>query len=88
MINSPFFKCDRHRCLADPCPDQLVSVSAGVKSHRICLDCEAKLLSVLRSKSFLAFLVRTSMSLGEIIRIDKEKAAKYAAERYREEVTA
>ena len=38
--------------------------------------------------TFLAFIIRTSLSLGEIVRIDKEKAADYAAVRYQEEVLA
>ena len=83
-----FVKCDRHTCKAERYQNQLIKVEACGREYRICPDCEAKLLAPLRDREFLAFLVRTSLSLGEIIRIDKEKAASYAAERYQEEVTA
>ena len=85
---SPFIKCDSHICKAERYPNQPIKVEACGREYRICQDCEAKLLAPLRDRDFLAFIIRTSLSLGEIVRIDKEKAADYAAVRYQEEVLA
>ena len=39
-----------------------------------------KILSLLKDKNFIALLIRKSLTLGEIIRIDKEKVALYIKE--------
>ncbi len=81
-----FIKC--RRCHRDQYPNQLRPVETTMAAYPLCPDCEARLLALLRELAFLAFLIRTTLTLGEIVRIDKEKAARYAAERYREEVAA
>ena len=39
-----------------------------------------KILSLLKDKNFIALLIRKSLTLGEIIRIDKEKVELYVRE--------
>ena len=39
-----------------------------------------KLLSLLKDKNFIALLIRKTLTLGEIIRIDKERVVLYVRE--------
>ena len=41
---------------------------------------QQKLLSLLKDKNFIAILIRKTLTLGEIIKIDKESAELYVKE--------
>lgn len=74
------------RCGSFRYPNEM-AVVATIDSQpaRLCSRCERQLLAQLQNKRAVGMLIRSTLPLGEIVRIRMEKASRYAGGKFEEE---
>lgn len=73
------------RCGAHGRPHGLIKITINGKEMFLCRDCERKLIPALRDRRALGSFIRSTLPLGETVRINKERARRYAGSQFKEE---
>ena len=73
------------RCCAAIDTNKMNRITINGKETFLCRDCERKLMPALRDRRALGRLIRSTLPLGETVRINKERARRYAGSQFKEE---
>ena len=72
-------KCSSAQCAhRDFFPNQLTTVIAGDKAYILCPECNQALMADLASTDFIQGMCKSIMTMGEVVRMRKERAQIYA----------
>ena len=73
------------RCGAHGYLHGLIKITVNGKEVFLCQGCERKMMPALRDRRAMGRLIRSTMPLGETVRINKERARRYAGRQFKEE---
>ena len=72
-------KCSSAQCAPrDFFPNQLTTVIAGDKTYHLCPECNHALMADLASTDFIRGMCKSIMTMGEVVKMRKERAQIYA----------
>lgn len=78
-MTATLVKCSSAQCAhRDFFPNQLTTVVAGEKTYHLCPECDQALMADLASSDFMRGMCKAIMTMGEIIRMRKERAQIYS----------
>ena len=73
------------RCGAARYPNEMSRITINGKEIFLCQGCERKMMPALRDRRSLGRLIHSTLPLGETVRINKERARRYAGSQFKEE---
>lgn len=73
------------RCGANRDPNEMNKITVNGKEIFLCQGCELKLMPALRDRRAMGLLICSTLPMGEIVRINKERARWYAGSQFKEE---
>ena len=72
-------KCSSANCAPrDFFPNQITTVIAGDKIYILCPECNQALMADLASTDFIRGMCKSIMTMGEVVKMRKERAQIYA----------
>ena len=72
-------KCSSANCAPrDFFPNQITTVIAGDKIYTLCPECNQALMADLASTDFIRGMCKSIMTMGEVVKMRKERAQIYA----------
>lgn len=78
-MTATLVKCSSAQCAKrDFFPNQLTTVIAGDKIYTLCPECNQALLAYLANSDFMRGMCKSIMTMGEVVKMRKERAQIYA----------
>lgn len=78
-MNTKLVKCSSAQCASrDFFLNQMTTVIAGDKTYILCPECNQALMADLASTDFIQGMCKSIMTMGEVVKMRKERAQIYA----------
>jgi hypothetical protein len=73
-------KCEK--CSREFYPNQMLIVGAGATKYKLCPDCHGSLCHRIGDKGFVGSMIKSTLTMGEVLRIRRERGREYAVAGY------